>query len=84
MDDGLDGRDEREATLADVLTKQSGPLLHEYDFGDSWEHLIELIDTVTAGPGNSPPQLISGERRGPFEDSGGAGGTAAAQAAMRS
>ncbi|MEQ4519579.1 plasmid pRiA4b ORF-3 family protein [Pseudarthrobacter sp. B907] len=45
---------------------------YEYDFGDSWNHRVELV-----GPGWVPEGTIScveGANRGPVEDSGGIGG----------
>ncbi|MCW2805407.1 MAG: plasmid pRiA4b family protein [Propionibacteriaceae bacterium] len=76
LEDGLVGRDERDATLAEVLTEESGPLIYEYDFGDGWEHVVELIEVIPAGAGTPPIQLIRGDRRAPLEDSGGVDGYA--------
>jgi hypothetical protein len=72
LDEGMDGRDEATATLADVLTEDLCPLHDKYDFGDGWQHTIELIEIIDE---NQPvPRLIRGERAGPLEDSGGPGG----------
>lgn len=34
-----------ETTIAEVTGEGSGPLHYEFDFGDRWEHLIELRET---------------------------------------
>lgn len=61
-------------SLGAVLTSESGPLFYEYDFGDSWVHRLELIDSIPK-PATAPrAQLLDGARRAPLEDSGGIGG----------
>lgn len=64
---------ERGKRLGDMLTDQ---MLYEYDFGDSWVHLIEVEKVVNtkeipfvrclAGEGAAPPEDVGGEDR--FED----------------
>ena len=71
LEEGLDGEDERFVTLGDVLTQESGPLAYEYDFGDSWEHTIELIEVIPDDSDHIRAHLVRGERRAPLEDSGG-------------
>jgi hypothetical protein len=65
--------DEAETTIGEAM-QHDGPLWYVYDSGDNWLHCIELIDRDAARPGEPPAQLISGERRAPFEDSGGTTG----------
>lgn len=36
------GEDEDAVTLAEVCPKVKGKLIYEYDFGDGWEHTIEV------------------------------------------
>ena len=43
---------------------------YEYDFGDSWNHVIEIEQTL-AGVGADTPHLIDGARACPPEDCGG-------------
>lgn len=57
-----------------MLTTDSGPLRYDYDFGDSWEHQIELIEVIEGLP--QVPVVIQGERHGPLEDSCGVHGYA--------
>ncbi len=66
--------DETEFTLAHVFESFDGPLYYEYDFGDGWQHLIELIevlDVPIAEADAARALVIRGERRAPLEDSGG-------------
>lgn len=65
--------DEADTTIGEAL-QHDGPLWYVYDSGDNWLHRIDLIDRDAARPGEPLAQLISGERRAPFEDSGGIGG----------
>ncbi|MEO8907954.1 MAG: plasmid pRiA4b ORF-3 family protein, partial [Microbacteriaceae bacterium] len=67
---------ENEWTLAQVFDGFDGPLYYEYDFGDGWSHLIELIERIDDDPDAPKALLVRGERRGPLEDSGGIGGYA--------
>jgi hypothetical protein len=67
--------DERTVTLRDILG--AGKIAYEYDFGDGWQHLIEIESVaVKAEPGIKYPICVGGERAGPHEDSGGVGGYA--------
>ncbi|MFF2317935.1 plasmid pRiA4b ORF-3 family protein [Arthrobacter sp. NPDC058097] len=60
--------------LGKVLTSESGPLFYEYDFGDSWLHRLELIDSIPMPADVPRARLLDGARRAPLEDSGGIGG----------
>lgn len=65
--------DEAAATVGEAM-QNDGPLWYMYDMGDSWLHRIELINRDVARAGEPLAQIISGERRAPFEDSGGTTG----------
>ena len=65
---------ESEWTLAKVFDGFDGPLYYEYDFGDGWVHLIELLERIDDDRKAPKAVLLRGERRGPLEDSGGIGG----------
>lgn len=74
LEDWDDDLPERDWTLGQILTRESGPLFYEYDFGDGWIHRLELSGSVPA-PANAPrARLLDGARRAPLEDSGGIGG----------
>ena len=65
--------DEADTTIGEAM-QHDGPLWYVYDSGDNWLHRIDLIDRDAARPGEPLVRLISGERRAPFEDSGGTTG----------
>lgn len=74
FDDFDDERDEpvvlEQATLEEYLPKYKR-VVYQYDFGDSWEHLIEVQDILfdydkyyancLAGEGDAPPEDVGGE-----------------------
>jgi hypothetical protein len=62
-----DLRDERSATLRDL----PATFTYQYDFGDSWEHDIEVL-----GTGGPEPGCVDGEGPCPPEDCGGVPGYA--------
>ena len=62
--------DEADTTIGEAM-QHDGPLWYVYDQGDNWLHRIDLIDRDLARADEPLAQLISGERRAPFEDSGG-------------
>lgn len=65
--------DEADTTVGEAM-QHDGPLWYVYDTGDNWLHRIDLIDRDVARAGEPLAQLIRGERRAPFEDSGGSAG----------
>ncbi len=69
-DRGRGTRNARTARL-DQLTGPGGVLLYEYDFGDGWEHRVQVEEVLAAEPGREYPVYLAGERAGPPEDSGG-------------
>lgn len=70
--------DEREARLSQVIAgaDQRVKFFYEYDFGDFWQHTIELEGTGSARPGTKYPRCTDGNRACPPEDSGGVWGYA--------
>ncbi|HEX5000677.1 MAG TPA: plasmid pRiA4b ORF-3 family protein [Terriglobia bacterium] len=72
LDDFLDAvSDESRATLGRVITKAGARFTYEYDFGDSWQHQIEVEKILPAVEGENYPQCIAGEGACPPEDCGG-------------
>lgn len=65
--------DEADTTIGEAM-QYDGPLWYVYDAGDNWLHRIDLIDRDAAKPDQALAQLVIGERRAPFEDSGGTTG----------
>ena len=70
-EDGIEGDEDEAATTIGDAFAHEGPIWYVYDFGDNWMHRIDLIDRDTARPGEPPASVIAGERRAPFENSGG-------------
>ncbi|MFO7941812.1 MAG: plasmid pRiA4b ORF-3 family protein, partial [Bacillota bacterium] len=62
----------RDATVADVLTEPGDEIEYMYDFGDSWEHRITLLDLLE--PSVPAPACLEGARACPPEDCGGVPG----------
>lgn len=67
--------DDRRVTLNQIAPRATSACIYEYDFGDGWEHLIEVEDEVPAAEtGGVIPRCLDGERACPPEDCGGAPG----------
>jgi len=72
---GLEGEDEDEVRLDQVLQKPKDRMIYEYDFGDGWEHdvVVEKLLPLVSGPRRYP--VVTGGRRAcPPEDCGGVPG----------
>jgi hypothetical protein len=73
-DDFYEGNDERRVKLRDVAPGEGYRFVYEYDFGDSWEHLIEVEKILPADPAQQLPLCLKGRRACPPEDVGGGWG----------
>lgn len=59
-------RDENRALLARVVPELGAQFVYEYDFGDSWLHLITVEDVLRPAPGAKPTALcLDGARACP-------------------
>ncbi len=65
--------DDAEATLVDAAPTNTS-FTYTYDFGDNWEHVIEVESIDPVEPGARYPRCISGRRASPPEDCGGVPG----------
>ena len=74
--------DERSLRLGELVEQGRGRFLYVYDFGDGWEHDIEIEAILEPEAGVAYPLLIDGARRCPPEDCGGAPGFEAFLEAM--
>lgn len=63
--------DEGPVKLGDVVTALKTKFIYEYDFGDSWEHLLVLEKVLDPEPGRHYPVCVAGARNCPPEDCGG-------------
>ena len=68
-----DGADEGEVLLTDVAPAGT-TFGYVYDFGDSWEHTVEVERVGPADADVKYPRCLGGARECPPEDSGGAHG----------
>jgi len=62
---------EADVRLDTLLRAPKERLIYEYDFGDSWEHVVLLEKVLPAGPEITPLQCTGGRRACPPEDVGG-------------
>ena len=55
-------RDERRTRL-DAIASEGASFRYTYDFGDGWDHLIEVKRETPLPPGENAPLLLAGKRR---------------------
>jgi hypothetical protein len=67
----MEGEDENAVTLGEVCQKVKSKLIYEYDFGDGWEHTIEVQKIIEPEPGVECPVCLGGKKACPPEDCGG-------------
>jgi len=67
----MEGEDEDAVTLAEVCPKAKSKLIYEYDFGDGWEHTIEVQKILEPESGVEYPVCLGGKKACPPEDCGG-------------
>jgi hypothetical protein len=71
MQDGESGIPEEDVRLDEVLADVGDKLFYDYDFGDDWQHTIQL-EAVLPRRGSDPRAVcVAGRRDGPAEDCGG-------------
>ncbi len=69
------GEDARNYTIGDLLNRQGAKVVWEYDFGDSWEHEVKLVEKVEFDPSEDiPVTLLKAAGACPPEDCGGVHG----------
>lgn len=62
---------EAKAILGELLPKKGKKLSYTYDFGDGWDHAIEVEEIAPPVGGRTYPSCIDGARACPPEDCGG-------------
>lgn len=60
--------------ITEFLIEKGQKALYTYDFGDNWEHEIEIVDVLKKEKGIRYPKCLGGKRNGPPEDCGGISG----------
>ncbi|WP_018403107.1 plasmid pRiA4b ORF-3 family protein [Marinobacter gelidimuriae] len=63
--------DESTVPVSSLLTREGQALKYEYDFGDSWEHEVELEKILPGNQEEPLPRCIKAVRQCPPEDVGG-------------
>ena len=71
FDIGEDTLDETKAGLTDLVLRPKDRFVYEYDFGDGWNHVVEVISIVPPEKDVTYPLCLAGERACPPEDCGG-------------
>ncbi len=71
-----DVEDERKVKLNQLLRAPKAKLAYEYDFGDSWAHVLLLEKVLPPEKGTRYPVCLDGKRNCPPEDCGGVWGYA--------
>lgn len=69
-----DTEDEFAVTLEEVAPAVKSKFTYEYDFGDGWEHKVEVVKIRPPTPGERYPTCLSGKMACPPEDCGGVWG----------
>jgi len=70
----MEGEDEDGVTLGEVCPKAKSKLIYEYDFGDGWEHTVEVQKITEPKEGVDYPVCLAGKKACPPEDCGGVWG----------
>jgi len=68
---GLPIRSAKATPLRKVAPEPGAVFSYEYDFGDSWQHHIEVEKVLPLEPGVRYPRCLAGKRACPPEDVGG-------------
>jgi len=74
LDWGIETRDDHEEKIADYFSMDNWTCEYEYDFGDSWKHLIILERIKERDSSYFYPLFLDGWGTCPPEDVGGPGG----------
>lgn len=69
--DDLPMRSAKSTQLRRIAPEAGGRFLYTYDFGDNWEHLVQVEKVLPPGPGVAYPRCVTGKRACPPEDVGG-------------
>lgn len=63
--------DYKRMVISDLLLQENDEIIYEYDFGDSWEHILVLEKILDFRQGEQYPICIGGRMNCPPEDCGG-------------
>lgn len=71
FDTGVEQLDHSEVPISQYLKKMKDKCWYEYDFGDGWEHEINLVEVVDLSKEQPVPFVLKGKGACPPEDCGG-------------
>jgi hypothetical protein len=71
---GTETLNEKRYTVADLAPEAKKKFIYEYDFGDGWNHEVEVEKVLAPDAGFKNPVCLAGENACPPEDCGGMGG----------
>jgi hypothetical protein len=74
--ENLNFKNSRRKKLGQVATKKGDVFRYEYDFGDSWQHMLLVEEILEYKPNERNLVCLAGERACPPEDCGGPDGYA--------
>ncbi len=74
--------DERKAKVSTLLPGAGAKALYRYDFGDGWQHELEVEEVLPVDPRRAYPVCLEGNGAGPPEDCGGPPAFAAIREAL--
>lgn len=63
--------DERKVTLQRIANVERAHFLYIYDFGDNWQHIVQVEKILPQDPEMRYPVCLAGKRACPPEDCGG-------------
>ncbi len=66
--------DYKKVRICDLLKSPKNKIVYEYDFGDSWQHIILLEDILEIDKAVKYPICLKGKRNCPPDDCGGVWG----------
>ena len=67
----MEMEDERKVTLSQVVARGFKKFTYTYDFGDTWEHVLQVEKTLPVEADVRYPRCLAGARACPPEDCGG-------------
>ena len=69
--DSYEYRDSCSVRISDLVEQESVRFRYDYDFGDDWNHIIDIEKTLPVEEGVRYPRCVDGKRACPPEDCGG-------------
>jgi len=71
FDDWDNAENADEVMIGRIFTDDCKQIIYEYDFGDSWHHLVKLEKRTPNPTPNQPPVCLNGQNAAPPDDCGG-------------